>query len=164
MIAYLTTHFPHYTAVLLGWVFSMFICGLLVWILYTCRSYLFHMFRHNNCFLDGNVLQTMEMEDAYTKNSRTRHTKKGRYIYTREINSFPKNILFFVNFLQVPDTASLVFLLMFDEWFDHEPCMRHHHRTRLVVYEIHLLQGSKIFPMPQLTSPNIENSFNIYIF
>ena len=82
MIAYLTTHFPHYTAVLLGWLFSMFICALLVLILYTCRSYLFHMLRHNNCLLDGDVLQTVEIEDTYTGNSRTRHSKKGRYIYT----------------------------------------------------------------------------------
>ena len=82
MIAYLTTHFPHYTLVLLGWVFSMLICVLLVWILYTCRSYLFYMFRHDNCLLDGNVLQPVEMEDTYTKNSRTRYSKQGRYIYS----------------------------------------------------------------------------------
>ena len=82
MIAYLTTQFPHYTAVLLGWLFSMAICGLLVWILYTCRSYLLYMFRHDNCLLDGIVVQPVEMEDTYTKNSRTRYTKKGRYIYT----------------------------------------------------------------------------------
>ena len=81
MIAYLTTHFPHYTLVLLGWVFSMFISVLLVWILYTFRSYLFYMFCHDNCLLDGNVDQPAEMEDTYTKNSRTLHTKQGRYIY-----------------------------------------------------------------------------------
>ena len=82
MIAYLTTHFPHYTLVLLGWVFSMFICVLLVWILYTCRSYLFHMLRHDNCLLDGNVVQPVEMVDTYTKKSRTRYTKQGRCIYS----------------------------------------------------------------------------------
>ena len=81
MIAYLTTHFPHYTLVLLGWLFSMFICALLVLILYTCRSYLFHMFRNDNCLLDGNVVQPVEMEDTYTKNSRPRNIKQGRYIY-----------------------------------------------------------------------------------
>ena len=84
MIAYLTTHFPHYTGVLLGWLFSMVICGLLVWILYTCRSYLLYMFRHDNCLLDGIVVQPVEIEDTYTKNSRTRYTKKGRYIYTSQ--------------------------------------------------------------------------------
>ena len=82
MIAYLTTHFPHYTLVLLGWLFSMFICALLVLILYTCRSYLFHMFRNDNCLLDGNVVQPVEMEDTYTKNSSPRNIKQGRYIYS----------------------------------------------------------------------------------
>ena len=34
------------------------------------------MFRHDNYRLDGNVVRPVEMQDTYTKNSRTRYTLK----------------------------------------------------------------------------------------